>query len=125
MNENKIRETKSSGLGVKSFFTRIDEGLKLEGLFENGLPVKFMPYILFVAFVGIVYIGNAHYSERLDSEYKSLSDQLEGLKAEYNTLKSGFMYDSKQSEIERSAAELELKANSEPPTKIIVDRREH
>lgn len=120
MSANTPKEESKTKKPKKGLFGLFDKGLKLDGAFESGIPVKYVPYILFVAFIGILYIGLTHYSEHLDKQYKEQIKELEGLKAQYNTLKSEYMFDSKQSQVAEKVIESGLGISNEPPKKILV-----
>ncbi len=105
----------------KGLFSFLDKGLKLDSLFQSGPPIKIIPYLLYIAGIGILYIGNTHYSERLDRDYKEMSKKLEGLKAHYNTVKADYMYESKQTEVAKKLKITGLAITEEPPKKIKAD----
>ena len=105
-----------------SVFKFIENYVKLGIIFENGLPVKYIPYILFTAAMGIFYIGNIHYADKTVRNLDKLKLEVDDLRAEYITLKASFEYDGKQSEVARKVAPLGLYESSVPPYKIIVKK---
>lgn len=110
---------KKSGKGG-SVFRFIESYVKLGIIFENGLPVKYIPYILFTAAMGIFYIGNIHYADKTVRNLDKLKLEVDDLRAEYITIRANYEYDGKQSEVARKVAALGLQESSVPPYKIIV-----
>ena len=116
--ENKSKNKSTSG--GKSIFSMIDEKLSVEKVFQERLPIQYVPYVLYVAFLGVVYIGNTHYADRVSRNYDSLKKEVEDLRADYTTIKADYMYESKQSEVERKVARMGLEEGVIPPFKIEV-----
>ncbi len=115
---------KSSSTG-SSFFSGIERRLKLENYFEEGFPVQYLPKILFVLFLGLIYIGNTHYAEKTVRKINTLHSDVEDLRADYTTLKSDLMFASKQSEVARKVKSIGLKESLIPPNKIEVEEGEY
>ena len=68
---------------MKALFSFIENKLSLNNFFQNGLPLKYLPYILFITFIGIYYIGNNHYTEKTIRKIHKVEQQVEDLKAHY------------------------------------------
>ena len=92
----------------------------MDGLFREGLPVRFLPYLLFVMLLVLLYIGNTHYGNRMNRNIQRLKQETEDLRADYTTLKSDYMEASKQSEVARKVAAIGLVESSSPPFRITV-----
>ena len=112
-NNSKKNITKSSGL-----FGWLEASLRLDRIFQHGIPIRYMPHILFVTLLIIFYIGNNHYSERTLREINQLKNEVEELRADYTTLKADYMYLTKQSEIAKRAQILQLEESKLPPFKL-------
>ena len=91
----------------------------------EGIPLKYIPQILFVTALIIFYIGNNHYAEKTTRKIEKLETEVEELRADYTSLKADYMYSSKQSEVAERVSELGLEENEVPPVKIIVREDEH
>ncbi len=118
------KETKkksNSRGGGKSIFTLFDETFSLEKTLQEGLPIHYVPYVLYIAFIGVLYIGNTHYADRISRNYDSLKKEVEDLRADYTTIKADYMFESKQSEVERKVARMGLEEGVVPPYKIETD----
>ncbi len=121
-NEARIKQPAGDG---QSFFSGIEKRLKLETYFEEGFPVQYLPKILFVMVIGLLYISNTHYSEKTVRRIDRSQSDVEDLRADYTTLKSDLMFASKQSEVARKVKSIGLKESLNPPTKIIVQEGEY
>lgn len=105
-------------------FSKLENLLKLDAAFESGIPVRFVPHILFVAFVGLFYIGNSHYAEKNVRKIDALEKEVEDLRADFTTLKSSYMLSGKQSEVAKNIAHKGIKESLRPPEKIVL-KSEH
>jgi hypothetical protein len=119
---NPVKKKISSGKGL---FSRFEKKLKLENYFEEGFPVQYMPKILFVMALGLLYISNTHYSEKTVRKISNIQAEVEDLRADYTTLKSDLMFASKQSEVARKVKSLGLKESIKPPYKVEVEAGEY
>jgi len=127
--ENKFKiksksKTKSKGF-AKGIFSGIERRLKLENYFEEGFPVKYLPKILFVMAIGLIYISNTHYAEKTVRRINNIQAEVEDLRADYTTLKSDLMFASKQSEVAKKVKAFELKESLKPPYKVEVEEGEY
>ncbi len=111
--------------GRKSIFTRIEEALRIPVVFESGVPVKYVPYVLFLTVLGIFYIGNSHYAEKTVRKIDRLKVEVEDLRADYTTLKSDYMFASKQSEVAKSVRKRGIVESVIPPEKIVIEEGEY
>ena len=127
MSTNKFKVKAQAGTlsGGFSVFSGIERSLKLETYFEEGFPVHYLPKILFVLFLGLVYIGNTHYAEQTVRKINLMQVEVEDLRADYTTLKSDLMFSSKQSEVARKVKAYGLKESLTPPYKVVVEKGEY
>lgn len=106
-------------------FSAIESRFRLESYFEEGFPVKYLPKILFVLLLSLIYISNTHYAEKTIRKINQLQTEVEDTRADYTTLKSDLMFASKQSEVARRVKSLGLKESLNPPFKIVVRQGEY
>lgn len=127
MAENKLKHPPKTqkATGGKSLFARLDGLVSMQGMFAEGLPVKYAPKILFVTFMGMLYIWNTHYSDRIARRSDQLKKEVQDLRYDYTTLKEGYMFDSKQSEVAKRVSEIGLREGTQPPYKLVVSEREY
>ena len=94
-------------------------------ILTRSLVAKQMPFIVFIAFFGFLYIGNHYRTEELMREVASLNKELKELRYEAITTSSELMYMSKQSEVLKKikASGLKLEELTEPPRKLKVNNR--
>jgi hypothetical protein len=87
----------------------------------NEKNLNHLPFILFLAFIAILYIANGYYADDKIREVNKVTYQLKELRSEYISTKSELMFASKQSEVAKAAEQLGLKEPVVPPVKIEVD----
>jgi len=107
-----------------SIFSFLDKKLGIDKESE-GLPVQYLPYFLFFVILGIFYIGNSHYADKTIRKIDKLEQEVEDLRADYTTLKSEYMFASKQSEVAKRVKKLGLVESQEPPFKIVIEEGEY
>ncbi|WP_400191698.1 FtsL-like putative cell division protein [Hymenobacter sp. B81] len=103
-----------------SLFSLLESLMRVDGLFRDGVPVRFLPHTLFVMLLILLYIGNTHYATRMNRSIQKLKTETEDLRADYTTLKSDYMEASKQSEVARKVAAYGLVESSSPPFRITI-----
>jgi len=121
-NEMRIKPAKSNG---KSAFSGLEKRLKLESYFEEGFPVQYLPKILFVVFLGLLYISNTHYADKTTRAIEKAQSDVEDLRADFTTLKADVMFASKQSEVARRVKSIGLEESLKPPFKVVVKKGEY
>jgi hypothetical protein len=105
-----------------SIFKLIENYVRLNVIFENGLPVKYIPYILYLTVIAIFYIGNTHYAEKTLRRIDRTKAEVDEFRADYTTLKSNYMKASMQSEVAKKVVPMGLYESSVPPYKVIVQK---
>lgn len=121
-NTFKVDEQKSSG---GSIFSRLERAIQVDKIFEEGLPLKYMPHLLFSVTLCIFYIGNSHYAEKTIRNIDKTKKEVRDLRADYTTLKADYMYASKQSEVAKRVKEQGLFESMQPPSKIEIVKSEY
>lgn len=124
-NKFKVKSSSTAIGGGFSVFSAIEKRLKLESYFEEGFPVHYLPKILFVLVLGLIYIGNTHYAEQTVRKINIMQVEVEDLRADYTTLKADLMFSSKQSEVARKVKAFGLKESLIPPYKVVVEEGEY
>ena len=108
-----------------SIFSLIEKLLNMDVAIENGLPLKFVPYVLYITLIGIFYIGNSHYTDKKIRHINRLEIEVEELRADYTSLKAEYMFSSKQSEVAKKVKKIGLEESLQPPIKIKVAKGEY
>ncbi|MFD2513442.1 FtsL-like putative cell division protein [Pontibacter locisalis] len=120
--EQKSEKPKKKGF---SLFKILDKYTNVDALFEEGVPLKYLPYILYLTLITLFYIGNTHFAEKTIRRIDKIKIETEDLRADYTTLKSDYMEASKQSEVARNVEPLGLVESSSPPYQVIVPADEY
>lgn len=91
-------------------------------IFTKEEVMRHLPYVLFLAFIALLYIANGYYAEDAVRKLNKEGTELKELRSEYITTKSDLMHLSKQSEVAGMAEKKipGLKESLVPPKKIIV-----
>ncbi|MFM6976984.1 MAG: FtsL-like putative cell division protein [Sphingobacteriaceae bacterium] len=107
----------------KNFFTI----LFTEGVVSKEAATEMLPFILFAAFLGMIYIGNKHFAENNIRSIDKLQKEVLELSANYKVLKAELMLKSTKTEVARQVDSLSLGLIEpvEPPKKIIVPANEY
>ncbi|GGK77453.1 FtsL-like putative cell division protein [Rufibacter glacialis] len=108
-----------------SLFELLDRYTKVDWFFAEGLPVRYLPKVLFLMAVTLFYIGNTHYADRTLRRIDKTKAETEDLRADYTTLKSDYMEASKQSEVARNVSPLGLMESSTPPIQVVIKKDEY
>jgi hypothetical protein len=132
MSENKFKirpsssKTREATTGTGGgLFAVLERRIRLESYFEEGFPVQYLPKVLFVLALGILYISNTHYAEKTVRGINAIQAEVEDLRADYTTLKADLMFSSKQSEVARKVKDYGLEESLTPPYKIVVQEGEY
>lgn len=85
--------------------------------------VRQIPFILFLAFIAVMYIANSYYAESTIRDINKIKNELKDLRAEYIYTKSELMFSSRQSEVAAMVEEQEIKESTVPPQTIVVTKK--
>lgn len=120
-----------------------DEGLENELIVEEKAPKEFtenvftqfftkgfvstesatraLPFILYVAFLGMIYIANRHLSEKNLRTIDKLNKEVKELNWDYKSTKAELAYKSTLTEVAKKVDTLGVKISVEPPQKLTID----
>jgi len=116
-----VNTYKQSGKRKKgSFFGWLNRLFQINESFAQVIHVRFLPQIIFIAVLSILYIANRHSAEKKIRAISKLEVQVEDFRADFTTLKASYMFDSKQSEVAKRAKHIGLVNGSESPMLISV-----
>ncbi|GDX51295.1 hypothetical protein LBMAG27_03420 [Bacteroidota bacterium] len=107
--EKKSRKKKSNLMDILD----VSQWVSYETVIRN------LPFVLFIAGLGIVYIWNSHQVEKSVRESNTIEKQMKELKWEYTTTKSELEYSSKMSEVGKMVMTTGLEELRVPPKKIV------
>jgi hypothetical protein len=125
MNE---KENKTSKVNSNSEQT-VKSASILRGLIDGSLLTrnwvqKQLPFILFMAFLGLVYISNRYHADKVRREMKRIKSELGEIKAKAIYTTSELMKLGQQTEVVEYVKKygLEIRESEVPPKKIVVNR---
>ena len=114
--EPTIREKKSFAASNNFFHL-----LFVKGVISTEAATAALPFILFISFLALIYIGNRHSAENNIREIDKLGKEVKELSWDFKTLKADLMFKSKETEVvNRVDTLLKLKVPITPPIKIVV-----
>ena len=111
---------KESGRKKRNLFAMMERLVRIDRFFEDGLPLKYLPNVLFTVVLIIFYIGYNHYADKNARSISKLEAEVEDLRAHYTTLKAQYMYSRLQSEVQKRVEPLGLEESMDPPEKIEI-----
>lgn len=79
-----------------------------------------LPFILYVAFLGMIYIANRHLAEKNIRDIDKLTKEVRELNWEYKVTQADLAYKSTQSEVAKQADTLGIKEPLQPAQKITI-----
>jgi len=109
-------EAKASA--IEEFTRRLLSGGKMSSI----TVVNSIPFLLFLAFLGIIYIANRHYAENTVRKISKINNEVKVLSWEFKTLKADLMLKSTQSEVLALVDTVGLRELVVPPRKIVVKK---
>jgi hypothetical protein len=125
----KVLKERRFGFGS---FTTINRKLKSvkpvswaipSNLFSRENLGRQIPFILFLTFLGILYIANSYNAEKTIIEIGRTKRQIEELRFSYITTKSELMFHSKQSAVASKLSNSGVKESLVPPVKLYIKAR--
>lgn len=77
-------------------------------------------FMLFVGFLAILYVANAHFAEKQVRDIQKTKKEINELKWQYMSMKSNLMYRSMQSQIDTSLEQTGIDLSADGPKVIKV-----
>jgi hypothetical protein len=122
MADNFVRQepkaTKASNKGVFSLFGKVSFAREM---FKDGVPTAYVPYVLYLVLLGLLYVALAHSGDRLQRDYLVTKREVQDLRFDYMTLKADYMLESMQSNLAKQVEGIDMIQPDEPPFKIEVE----
>jgi len=97
----------------KSFIGHVSE-YKFDFSFDDTKAIKFVPKLVFLTILGVLYIANTYYSDRLIRDIASLHKVVEELRVDYGSYKYEYIHSSKYAELINRVKSIGLIENDEP-----------
>jgi len=98
------------------------------GSFRNILGGKFLtdekttrnfPYLMFLAFLGFIYIGNSYYAESSIRNAEKMNKELRELRYKHISTRAALMQRGRQSKVASVLEKKGIKESKVPPKRII------
>jgi hypothetical protein len=112
-----VVEEKAPKEFTENFFTQ----LFTKGFVSTESATKALPFVLYVAFLGMLYIANRHLSEKNLREIDKLSKEVKELNWDYKSTKADLAYKSTLTEVAKRVDTLGIKVPVEPPQKLTIE----
>ena len=90
-----------------------------KGILNAEAATKALPFVLFIAFLGMIYIANMHMAERSIRDISKMSKQVKELSWDYKTTKADLAFKSTLTEVAKRVDTLGIKESLTPPQKIV------
>jgi hypothetical protein len=114
------QDSSKSETGGYTLFGLIATLFRFNRIFDNGVPTRFIPYIVWTTTLILLYIANAHYTEKTIRSIDKLKFEVEELRTEFTTIQSSYMVESKQSKVAERVKHLGLVESKNPPIKLKI-----
>ena len=82
--------------------------------------LRFIPYLLFLSIIGIIYIANIYYAEKTMRNIEDTKKELKDLNYEWTNTKSKLSNKRMQSEVAKRLEKEGIKPLVTPPSKLII-----
>ncbi|MDB5016402.1 MAG: hypothetical protein JWQ84_1234 [Mucilaginibacter sp.] len=98
-----------------------------KGILNADSATRALPFVLFLALLGMIYIANRHLAERNIRDIDKISKQVKELSWDYKTAKADLAYKSTLTQVAKRADTLGIKESMQPPQKISAEevKNEH
>lgn len=93
------------------------------GDISASLILKNLPFVLFVSFLILIYIANAHLSEKKVRRIQALQKEIQEIRWHYMSIQSELMYTTRRAEVANAVSEQGLKIPHGTPKKIVVSKQ--
>ena len=115
------------GLVNKAKQLKSENNLKFHNILDGTIltsdnSIRLLPFILYLTFLAILYIGNTYYAEKTVREIENIKTGLKELRYEYIATKAELMFQSKQTEVAKNLEAIGLKESTTPPQKIYIKK---
>ena len=91
------------------------------GAYSAALIFRNLTFVLFLGFLALIYIANAHYAEKKVREIQALQHEIKELRWRYMAARADLMYSLKESEVAKAVEPLGLKPIKGKMKKVIVE----
>jgi len=90
------------------------------GFITTDDATRALPFVLFIAFLGMIYIGNRHLAEKNIRKIDKLSKEVKELNWGYKVAKADMAFKSTLNEVAQRTDTLGIRESILPPQKIVL-----
>ena len=117
--DEKLAGEKAERDPSENFFTQLFS----KGIINAETATKALPFVLFLALLGMIYIGNRNFAEKNIRDIEKISKEVKELSYDYKTTKAELAFKSTLTEVvnQLKADSSGIKESLQPPQKITVE----
>ncbi|WP_428328772.1 FtsL-like putative cell division protein [Mucilaginibacter sp.] len=105
---------------VKEFPDNFLTQFLTKGILNAEAATKALPFMLFVALLGMIYIANRHLAERNIRDIDKISKEVKELSWDYKNTKAELAFKSTLTEVAKRTDTLGIKESLQPPQKLMA-----
>ncbi|MDB5029308.1 FtsL-like putative cell division protein [Mucilaginibacter sp.] len=91
-----------------------------KGFITTDDATRALPFVLFLAFLGMIYIGNRHLAEKNIRDIEKITKEVHELGWEYKITKADLAYKSTLTEVAKRVDTLGIRESIQPAQKITI-----
>ena len=91
-----------------------------KGFITTDEATRALPFVLYVAFLGMIYIGNRHFAEKNIRDIDKIGKEVKELNWDYKVAKAELAFKSTLTEVAKRADTLGVRESIQPAQKLIV-----
>jgi hypothetical protein len=91
------------------------------GFFNADKATRALPFILFLALLGMIYIANRNFAEKNIRDIDKIGKEVKELSWDYKTTKAELAFKSTLTEVAKRTDTLGIKESLQPPQKITAE----
>jgi hypothetical protein len=115
--EEKVVEEKSGREIPDNFLTQLFS----KGIINAERATRALPFLLFLALLGMIYIANRHLAEKNIRDIDKVGKEVKELSYDYKTTKAELAFKSTLTEVAKRVDTLGIKESVQPPHKIMAE----
>jgi len=91
-----------------------------KGFITTDEATRALPFVLYIALIGMIYIGNRHFAEKNIRDIDKLSKEVKELNWDYKVAKAELAFKSTLTEVAKRVDTLGVRESIQPAQKLVV-----
>ena len=91
-----------------------------KGFITTDEATRALPFVLYMALIGMIYIGNRHFAEKNIRDIDKLSKEVKELNWDYKVAKAELAFKSTLTEVAKRVDTLGVRESIQPAQKLVV-----